>query len=290
LNGSEEYGLSVCLITLSCSKFVADATTAMIERHALEGAKDFFEKSISLAKDLLRNESTFEDVRMRIQPADKPLVMEEVPVVLKDSTQDLVDDLSVSPPDADSPLKPKHPLARKSNTRSRRKTLEAQRIPTLSIPQSHSVPTPPRAFPLFPVLGFIILIIIFTVVPCYLLIQSIPEPRESIVKREEFVSNLEERLQFVQNLLGQVSRNITHVPGRQLKDQWTRHWSLLHDSSMEEELFPPAGPFDGVSDHEGWVSWLYHIATGMLYLCLKSVLLALVSGLVAIFIHSNFLH
>jgi len=79
----------------------------------------------------------------------------------------------------------------------------------------------------------------------------VPDVSPQLDKYHTATDELEDRLTFLQNLVGQLSRNISQVPGKLVKEQWDRHWAqqwngdLVGDSSLSEE-----------SSYWGWLSAL----------------------------------
>jgi len=115
---------------------------SVIERNALQGAKEFFEKSIQLAKDLLRTESSFDDIRQEGEEAR--LASDPIPLSPdgKHPQEDRIDDYNFSPPTPASPLQlePKRPtVGRRPPTRSslQRRTSKHRRRVSLSTSAMH---------------------------------------------------------------------------------------------------------------------------------------------------------
>ena len=182
---------------------------------------------------MLRNESTIDEVRENDdeKPSASPPEKIQSPLDLTSDPEDQIGGFAISPPSAEKQLQMgQHPLVK---PRKKKKVKKQSSRPIVTKPS----PSPISAH-LLQVIGLIFIAIFIVIIPFYFLIQSLPHRSPVIELRESLLENLNERISFVQSLLGQVSRNLTNIPGKTVKEQWERHWEFQGTTENEFDLFP----------------------------------------------------
>lgn len=176
--------------------------------------------------------------------------------------EDQIDDYIISPPNNEPQLKsvPNISISRNSvapKTPKKKLKLRRRRIDSSILPESP--PPPAQTFNFLNLLLIICGISILIITPFYILSAFLPNYEQISEERRILVNDIEERISFVQSLLGQVSRNVTQVPGKTVKDQWERYWEqqdINHIKDILQVSVQPNSYFSSFLSYLGSLLWL----------------------------------
>ena len=189
----------------------------MIERNALHGAKEYFDLLIITAKNQFRNDHVADTDSQSPRQGDLKKKKKKKKKIFKEGEVEVEAEAEVGVENEATPKKLSSKLMR------------APTSPKIPLNQISSTKQqnqiPPLLFLLIPIILGILLI------PLVHFNGRLSTIRDSLEERDEVSLKLDDRFIIVQSLLLKISKNITDVPGKTLREQWERYWSKEHNMS-----------------------------------------------------------
>ena len=232
----------------------------------MEGAQDFFEKTIKLAKDLLRKESFDPSAPTEGEAA----VVKIEPGVLSDPEE--IYDVPTGEPN----IQLIKDLASQDIPKLSKKVRRRKRAPSSMEVNEPISATPVKKETIPFVYAVLILILVGSAAyfPFYILNSQIPDYYKTEELQINLSKSLDDRFAMVQSLLGQLSKNVTKVPGRSIKDQWDRHWvSFVEDD--QPNIFHSESQW-------GFFSSLFSLITSFLWVAHRLLFVLLIFSFIGL--------